>query len=180
MKVVFNSSAIIKKVVLCVWSKWNKESCILSWFRMVVASGPNFSVSNWCGSTKSWNKSIWLWTTESALWCRRTMPSTARKIKHRFQELDGIDVLAHTANSPDYAPSDYGLFRSMEHLSTLDCASCLWCPFDYHECRFKVTFIFTHDVRIFNSSALSIRIENCVINRPLLYDIGYINVYPSL
>jgi histone-lysine N-methyltransferase SETMAR len=29
--------------------------------------------------------------------------------------LDGVEVLPHPAYSPDAAPSDYGLFRSMEH-----------------------------------------------------------------
>jgi histone-lysine N-methyltransferase SETMAR len=31
------------------------------------------------------------------------------------EELDGVEVLPHPAYSPDTAPSDYGLFRSMEH-----------------------------------------------------------------
>ena len=33
----------------------------------------------------------------------------------KFEELDGVEVLPHPAYSPDCAPSDYGLFRSMQH-----------------------------------------------------------------
>ena len=40
---------------------------------------------------------------------------TFRKTKNKFEELDGVEVLPHLAYSPDCAPSDYGLFRSMQH-----------------------------------------------------------------
>ena len=30
-------------------------------------------------------------------------------------EMEGVEVLPHPPYSPDIAPSDYGLFRSMEH-----------------------------------------------------------------
>ena len=36
---------------------------------------------------------------------------TARKTSNKFEELDGIEVLPHS----DVVPSDYGLFRSMQH-----------------------------------------------------------------
>jgi histone-lysine N-methyltransferase SETMAR len=42
-------------------------------------------------------------------------PHTARKTSKMFEELDGVEVLPHPAYSPDVAPSDYGLFRSMQH-----------------------------------------------------------------
>ncbi|CAF1218033.1 unnamed protein product [Rotaria magnacalcarata] len=39
-----------------------------------------------------------------------------QKVRGHLQKLlDGIEVLAHPAYSPDLAPSDYGLFRSMVH-----------------------------------------------------------------
>ena len=42
-------------------------------------------------------------------------PHTAKKTKEKFEELEGVELLPHPAYSPDVAPSDYGLFRSMQH-----------------------------------------------------------------
>ena len=41
-------------------------------------------------------------------------PHTSSKTKDKFEELDGVEVLPHPAYSSDCAPSDYGLFRSMQ------------------------------------------------------------------
>lgn len=42
-------------------------------------------------------------------------PHTARKTKEKINELDAFELLPHPAYSPDLAPSDYHLFRSMAH-----------------------------------------------------------------
>jgi len=42
-------------------------------------------------------------------------PHTAKKSKRKLEEMEGIEVLPHPPYSPDLAPSDYGLFRSMAH-----------------------------------------------------------------
>ena len=39
----------------------------------------------------------------------------ARLTQQKIDELFGVEVLPHPPYSPDVAPSDYGLFRSMEH-----------------------------------------------------------------
>ena len=42
-------------------------------------------------------------------------PHTARKTSNKIEELNYVEVLPHPAYSPDVAPSDYQLFRSMQH-----------------------------------------------------------------
>ena len=42
-------------------------------------------------------------------------PHTAKKTKEKFDELEEAEVPPHPPYSPGSAPSDYGLFRSMEH-----------------------------------------------------------------
>ena len=40
---------------------------------------------------------------------------TARITLTKNQELGGIELISHSANSPDLAPTNYHLFRSMAH-----------------------------------------------------------------
>ena len=42
-------------------------------------------------------------------------PHTAKQTKEKITELSAIELLPHPAYSPDLAPSDYHLFRSMAH-----------------------------------------------------------------
>jgi histone-lysine N-methyltransferase SETMAR len=42
-------------------------------------------------------------------------PHTARKTKEKLRELDVPELLPHPAYSPDLAPSDFHLFRTMAH-----------------------------------------------------------------
>lgn len=42
-------------------------------------------------------------------------PHTARTTRATIQEMAGVELLPHPAYSPDLAPSDYHLFRSMAH-----------------------------------------------------------------
>ena len=42
-------------------------------------------------------------------------PHTAIRTKKKIVELEGIELLPHPAYSPDLAPSDYYLFRSLAH-----------------------------------------------------------------
>ena len=43
-------------------------------------------------------------------------PHTAKKTKEKFDELEEIEILPLPTYNPVAAPSDYGLFRPMEHL----------------------------------------------------------------
>ncbi|CAF1536689.1 unnamed protein product [Adineta ricciae] len=42
-------------------------------------------------------------------------PHTARTTSNKFEELDDVEILPHPPYSPDVAPSNYDLIRSMQH-----------------------------------------------------------------
>ena len=105
-----------KKTMICVW--WNFEGIL---YFELVPNGRAINAEIYCEqldrvydalvgkypSLVRWKRA--LFQQENAV------PHTARKTSNKFEELDGVEVLPHPACSPDVAPSDYGLFRSMQH-----------------------------------------------------------------
>jgi histone-lysine N-methyltransferase SETMAR len=48
-------------------------------------------------------------------------PHTAKKTLQKIKELEDIELLSYPAFSPDLAPSDYYLFRSMDQFLVVKC-----------------------------------------------------------
>ena len=83
---------------------------------MVVPSVPNFTVSNWSVYEKLKQKYLALINRKRVLMQQdNAKPHTSWKTKDKLEEVDSFEVLPHPAYSPDYAPSDYSLFCSMQH-----------------------------------------------------------------
>lgn len=104
------------KVMLCVW--WNFEGIIH--FELV----PNGLAVNAALYTEQLDRVYAalsarypaLVNRKRALLQHDNAPAhTAVRTKEKISELPGIEVLPHPAYSPDLAPSDYHLFRSMAH-----------------------------------------------------------------
>lgn len=105
-----------KKVMLCVW--WNFEGIV---HFELVPNGRAINAELYCQQLdrvydKLKENYPTLVNRKRALFQQdNAKPHTAKKTKDKFEELDGVEVLPHPAYSPDCAPSDYGLFRSMQH-----------------------------------------------------------------
>jgi histone-lysine N-methyltransferase SETMAR len=105
-----------KKVMLCVW--WNFQGVL---HFELVPNGRAINAELYCQQLdrvydKLKEKYPALINRKRALFQQdNAKPHAAKKTKGKFEELSGIEVLPHPAYSPDAAPSDYGLFRSMEH-----------------------------------------------------------------
>ena len=105
-----------KKVMLCVW--WNFEGVV---HFELVPNGRAINAELYCQQLdrvydKLKEKYPALINRKRALMQQdNAKPHTAKKTKDKFEELEGVEVLPHPAYSPDCAPSDYGLFRSMQH-----------------------------------------------------------------
>jgi histone-lysine N-methyltransferase SETMAR len=105
-----------KKVMLCVW--WNFEGIV---HFELVPNGRAINAELYCQQLervydKLKEKYPALVNRKRALMQQdNAKPHTAKKTKDKFEELDGVELLPHPAYSPDCAPSDYGLFRSMQH-----------------------------------------------------------------
>ena len=46
---------------------------------------------------------------------RQCQATHFKEDQDKFEELDGVEFLPHSTYSPDWAPSDYDLFCSMQH-----------------------------------------------------------------
>jgi [histone H3]-lysine36 N-dimethyltransferase SETMAR len=105
-----------RKVLLCVW--WNFEGVI---HFELVPNGRTIDADLYC--TQLGRMYAALSEKYPALVNRKRVllqqdnakPHTSRQTKEKIAELDGIELLPHPAYSPDLAPSDYHLFRSMAH-----------------------------------------------------------------
>jgi histone-lysine N-methyltransferase SETMAR len=104
-----------KKVMLSVW--WNSEGMVH--FEM-IPNGRSITAALYCQQLDRVQESLRL--NYPALVNRNQVvflqnnakPHTALLTRAKLDEL-GWEVLSHPPYSPDLAPSDYHLFRSMEH-----------------------------------------------------------------
>ena len=105
-----------RKAMLCVW--WNFEGIIH--FKLVLN---NRSIDAELYSAQLDRMHTALAQKYPALVNRKRVilqqdnasPHTARRTKEKIRELESIELLPHPAYSPDLAPSDFHLFRSMAH-----------------------------------------------------------------
>ena len=105
-----------EKVLLCVW--WNFEGIL---HFELVPNGRTVNADLYCQQLdhvydKLKVKYPALVHEEGVLFQQDgAKPHTAKRTREKFSELEGVEILPHPPYSPDAAPSDYGLFRSMEH-----------------------------------------------------------------
>ena len=104
------------KVMICVW--WNYEGVL---HFELVPDGRAVDAELYCQQLdrvydKLKQKYPTLVRRNRALFQQDNAKShTAKTTKEKFDELEDVEILPHPAYSPDAAPSDDGLFRSMEH-----------------------------------------------------------------
>lgn len=105
-----------KKLLLCVW--WNFEGVI---HFELLENNVAIDADLYCSQldrmyTKLKQKYPALVNRKRILLQHdNAKPHTARKTMDKIKELDAFQLLPHPAYSPDLAPSDYHLFRSMAH-----------------------------------------------------------------
>ena len=105
-----------KKVMLCVW--WNYEGII--YFELTPN---NIAINSELYSEQLKRMHEVLSKRYPGLVNRKRVilkqdnarPHTARNTQETIMKLDSIELLPHPAYSPDLAPSDFHLFRSMAH-----------------------------------------------------------------
>lgn len=103
-----------KKVLLCVW--WNYEGLI---YYELVPDGLTINSDTYCQQLEKVyeilkKKYPSMINRKAALLQQdNARPHTAKRTKEKIKELEAFELLPHPAFSPDLAPSDYYLFRSM-------------------------------------------------------------------
>lgn len=104
------------KVMLCVW--WNFEGPI---YFELVPDGRAINADLYSQQLERMQAAVarkypGLVRRRRVLLQQDNAPAhTARSTQQKLQELEGIELVEHPAYSPDLAPSDYHLFRSMAH-----------------------------------------------------------------
>lgn len=104
-----------KKVLLCIW--WHCTGMV---HMELLKSGQTITADFYCQQLDRLDEAIC--SKLPALANRKGVilqqdnarPHSAKVTQHKIREL-GWEVLAHPAYSPDVAPSDYYLFRSLQH-----------------------------------------------------------------
>lgn len=113
---VVRTNRFEKKVMLCVW--WNYEGPV-HW--ELVPDGTAVDGNLYAAQLQRVYEALStrypaLVNRGRAILQHDNAPAhTSRTVKQKIMELQGIEVLPHPAYSPDLAPSDYHLFRSMAH-----------------------------------------------------------------
>lgn len=105
-----------KKVLLCVW--WNYEGVI---HFELTENNQVVDADLYCEQLdRMYDKLITKYPAftnlkRALLQQDNARPHTAKKTLEKIKELDAFELMPHPAYSPDLAPSDYHLFRSMAH-----------------------------------------------------------------
>ncbi|MGL5636946.1 MAG: hypothetical protein ACRDD0_08680 [Bacteroidales bacterium] len=108
-------SLTLKKVLLCVW--WDMMGII---HYELLKPGETVTAEVYCGQLARMKKelqkkrSVLVNNQRRILQHDNARPHSAKMTLEKIKELD-LEVLQHPPYSPDIAPSDYHLFRSLEH-----------------------------------------------------------------
>lgn len=84
-------------------------------FDLVRSSLLNSTNNKWSVWVTHLKKKDRLLAVEEGWYCCRITPGPTQKTLETISDL-GWEILSHAAYSPDLAPSDYYLFRSLQHL----------------------------------------------------------------
>ena len=105
----------VKKLLLCIWWDWQCVLLRVTWTRSEGQCWTLQATTNqceWCTRAKrSFTGSE---TRQVLLLHDNARPHTAKATLEIISNL-GWELLPHAAYSPDFAPSDYHLFRSLQH-----------------------------------------------------------------